>query len=440
MKTSLSIHREFFQFVSFSVLSMMGQSLFILADTYFIANGVGAKGLAALNIVLPVANIINGLGWMFGVGGATQFAFAKSQKRQEEANHHFTQTMLTASLVALLFALLSQLWAEQVLGFLGVTTELYEMSYSYFSILTLFAPFFILNNTLITFIRNDYNPRLAMIGMILGGIINIIFDYIFIYPLNMGLTGAAIATVFSPAVSLLVCSLHFKYGRQALAFRPIHLQAGSFFITLRNGFSSFLNEFSSAVVMLIFNLIILGLADNIGVAAYSIVANMNIIAIAIFTGVGQGLQPLVSIYHGQKNGQAVQTVLRLGLITALAVGFFFMLIGFAVPDVIVAIFNGDNHLQLAQLAEPGVRLYFTSFLFTGVNFTLIYYLSAINEGNKSMLISALRGLLLVYPVVFGMSQYFSLTGVWLSMTIVEILTLISAVVMLRKTSFWGNFT
>ena len=419
-----AIRREFYQFVTFSVMSMVGQSLFILADTYFIANGVGAHGLAALNIVLPVGNIINGLGWMFGVGGATKFAITKSQGKLEKANSHFTQTVVVAGLIAVLFTLFSQIFVEDLLYFLGVTPALFEMSRSYFTILTLFTPLFILNNVFITFIRNDFNPRLAMFGMIIGGIINIIFDYIFIYPLRMGLTGAAIATVFSPAVSLLVCSLHFKYGRRTLAFQPLKLSLGSLVATLRNGSSSFLNEFSSAFVMVIFNLIVLDLAGDIGVSAYSIVANMNIVAVAIFTGIGQGLQPLVSAYHGKKNRAAVHTVLRLGVLTSLLLGGVFVGIGLFIPNLIVAIFNGDGNVALAQLAVPGVRLYFTSFLFTGINFTMIFYLAAINEGKKAMVISALRGLVFVYPAVGLMSRSFGLTGAWLAMTVVEMLTLI----------------
>lgn len=425
-----AIQREFYQFVTFSVMSMVGQSLFILADTYFIANGVGAQGLAALNIVLPVVNIINGLGWMFGVGGATQFAITKSQGNLDKANDHFTQTVVSAGLIAIIFTLVSHIFIDDTLYFLGVTPELFEMSRSYFAILTLFSPLFILNNVFITFIRNDFNPRLAMFGMILGGIINIIFDYIFIYPMNMGLKGAAIATVFSPAISLLVCSLHFKYRRRTLAFQPLKLRVGSFLATLRNGFSSFLNEFSSAFVMVIFNLVVLDLAGNIGVSAYSIVANMNIIAVAIFTGVGQGLQPLISAYHGKKDKTAVQTILRLGLMTSLLIGGLFVGIGVFLPNVIVVLFNGDGNLELAKLAVPGVRLYFTSFLFTGINFTMIFYLSAINEGKKSMVISALRGFIFVYPAVGLMSRSLGITGVWLAMTVVEILTLIGIVMII----------
>src|SRR5699024_551274 len=136
-----------------------------------------------------------------------------------------------------------------------------------------------------------------------------------------------------------------------------------------------------------------------GVSADSIVANMNSIAVAIFTGIGKGVQTLVSAYHGKGKREAENKVLRLGLRTALINGGLFVAIGLFLPDLIVAIFNVDGNIELAKLATPGVRLYFTSFLFTGVNFTMIFYLAAINEGKKSMVISALRGLVFVYPAV-----------------------------------------
>ena len=182
--------------------------------------------------------------------------------------------------------------------------------------------------------------------------------------------------------------------------------------------------------MLIFNLVVVRLAAETGVAAYGIVANMNLIAIAIFTGVGQGFQPLVSTYYGDNNHSAMRKVGQLGLITSLLISGIMVLIGWVLPDMIVAIFNGENNLQLASLAEVGVKYYFTSFVFTGINFTFIYYLSAIQQGEKSMLISALRGFILVLPVVYVMSRHYGLNGVWWSMTIVELLTFIVNIIIL----------
>lgn len=191
---------------------------------------------------------------------------------------------------------------------------------------------------------------------------------------------------------------------------------------LSNGFSSFMNEFSSALVMFVFNRVILSMVGTIGVSAYAIIANMNIIVIAILTGIGQGFQPLISEFYGTKQKKEGQETFRLGLWVYLLIGFLFALIGIIFPQEMVGIFNSQNNIQLTELAVPGLTLYFTSFIFTGFNFFVIYYAAAVNDGRLSMLISLLRGLILILPVLLIMSQWRDLQGVWLTMTAVELLT------------------
>lgn len=418
------IKKSFFQYTSLGVLSMIGTSLFILADTFFIANGVGADGIAALNIVLPAVSIFNGLGWMFGVGGATLYSIAKASGNIEEGQSDFTLTVVLTTVVSLIFLSLSLFYAESILPFLGANGHLFEMSASYYMIIMRFSPLFIMNNMLITFIRNDNNPKLAMTALLAGGIVNIILDYIFIFPMNMGMRGAAIATATSPVVSMLVSSLHLKNDSRQLAFSSFTLHMKKIRSIFSIGLSSFLNEFSSAVVMFLFNIVLLQLVGNIGVAAYAIIANMNIIVIAIFTGFGQGFQPLVSTFYGAAKRLEVKGVLKYALGTSVALGLFIFMIGFLFPEGIVALFNNDQNTQLAELAVPGLVYYFSSFIFTGINFAVIYFMSAVGRSRASLIISLLRGMLLIVPVLFVLSNQIGVTGIWLTMTVVEILTLI----------------
>lgn len=150
-----STRQLFVQYTSLAVLSMSGQSLFIFADTFFIANGVGPKGIAALNIVLPMISLFNGLGWLFGIGGATLFGIALGKNQIDEANRLFNMTVWFTLLVSATFAALTTLFAQELLNLLGANSEVYEMSASYYGILMLFAPLFMLNVVLISFLRND---------------------------------------------------------------------------------------------------------------------------------------------------------------------------------------------------------------------------------------------------------------------------------------------
>lgn len=426
-----SIKKDFFQYTSLGMLSMMGTSLFILADTFFIANGIGTDGIAALNIVLPAISIFNGLGWMLGVGGATLFSIAKARGEIEEGRANFTLTLVLGILVSLIFTGLTLFFAEPILRFLGASGHILDMSASYYMVIMRFAPLFILNNLLITFIRNDTNPKLAMIGLLAGGGTNIILDYIFIFPMNMGMRGAAIATAASPVVSMLVLSTHLRNDERQLAFESFAGKIKNIWSIFSIGFSSFLNEFSSAIVMFLFNLILLRLVGNIGVSAYAIIANMNIVVIALFTGMGQGFQPLVSQYYGGGKRFEVKQILKYALGASIVFGLVIFMIGFLFSDGIVSLFNNKQNQQLAELAGPGLVFYFSSFIFTGINFAVIYFMSAVGRSRASLIISLLRGMLLIVPVLLVLSNWLGVIGVWLTMTIVEILTLLVSLYILR---------
>lgn len=421
------LKKTFMKYVSLGIFSMMGVSLFILADTFFIANGVGSHGIAALNIVLPMINIFNGLGWMLGVGGATLYSIAKGKGKLEEGRQNFTFTVVIGLITSILFSVVCLTFSDSILKFLGANEQIFEMSKNYYMIVLFFSPLFILNNMFITFLRNDNNPKLAMVALLTGGLCNIILDYIFIFPLGWGLTGAALATATSPAVSMLISLFHLKNEKRKLAFSKFSFQLKKVKEIFSVGFSAFLNEFSSALVMFLFNIVILQLVGNIGVSAYGIVANMNIVVIAIFTGIGQGFQPLVSTYHGAREKETVKKVLKYGLLTSLIFGIVFFGLGLIFTEQIVALFNSEQDPVLAELAHNGIILYFISFLFTGVNFTVIYFMSAVEKARPSFAISLLRGLILIFPVLFVMANSIGLTGVWLTMPVVEILTMLVAI-------------
>lgn len=414
----------FYKNVSLGIISMFAQSLFILADTFFIANGIGAEGLAALNIVLPIVNIVNGLGWMFGVGGATLFATTSAQRDKLKANQYFSLTLSIAVLFGIAFTFLGLIFADSIIMVLGGTGPIYELAKEYYSIFMLFSIFFIINNCMITFLRNDNNPRLATIAFVSGGVLNIILDYIFIYEFKMGMSGAALATIISPILSLIIVSTHRFSKKRTLKFEKFKFK---FFILKEIflvGFSSFLNEFSSALIMFLFNIVLLDLVGNVAISAYAIVANLNIIAIAIFTGIGQGVQPLISKYYGERKTGVVGRFLKYGILSYSVMSIIFLLVGYVFTGTLVDIFNSEHNLELESIATTAIRYYFLSFIFTGVNFMAIYYFAAIRKGRLSLIISSLRGFILIIPILFVAIKGFGLTGVWIAMPLVELITFI----------------
>lgn len=210
MKKDTALLKEFTKYVSANIIAMIGLSCYILADTFFISLKMGQTGLAALNLSSPSFNIVFSIGMMFAVGGGTKFAIHKGAKNDADANKVFTHTVLIVALFAVVFVLLGIFASLPIAKFLGAEGDTLDYSKTYVQIILCFAPFFMYSNVFQNFVRNDGAPRLAMIASLAGNLFNIVFDYVLVFPCNLDMLGAALATGFSPIVSILILSSHAK--------------------------------------------------------------------------------------------------------------------------------------------------------------------------------------------------------------------------------------
>ena len=210
--------KEFIRYTAFNILGMLGLSCYILADTFFVARGLGANGLAALNLALPVYSVVNGTGLMLGMGGATKYSIFRGQKNYEAANRIFSNTLTAALFFATLYMGVGLAFSGEIAALLGADAAVHEMTDVYLKVVLLFSPAFIINNIFNCFVRNDGNPNLGMAAMLTGSFSNIIMDYIFIFPLGMGMLGAVLATGFAPVIGIIILSRHFRGKKQHPAF------------------------------------------------------------------------------------------------------------------------------------------------------------------------------------------------------------------------------
>lgn len=420
----MSIQKMFLKYVSLNIIGMIGLSCYILADTFFVARGVGSDGLAALNLAIPIYNFLNGTGLMIGMGGATRFSISRSEKV-------FMQSIYCVIISSIVFLTLS-LFSRQISYIMGADEHTIEHTTVYLRTFLSFSPMFLLNNCLTNFVRNDGNPTLPMIAMLIGSLFNIVFDYIFIFPFNMGMFGAALATGFSPIVSVIILSSHFWRHKNEVKLRIKKPSLKSFLDIASLGVASLITEFSSGIVMISFNMCMLYLAGNTGVAAYGVVANIALVIVAVFTGISQGIQPLVSMNYGKGNIKDSKSVLYLGLITAVGIAVAVYLVTNVFAKPIVLAFNKENDLSLAMLAQSGLKLYFTAFIFMGVNILCSTFFSSVEMPKKAFLISILRGFVLILPIVFIFAALFGINGVWLSVTASEFLVFLYAIYSVRS--------
>lgn len=426
--------KQFLKYTSLSILGTMGMSCYILADTFFIAQGMGTDGLAALNLAIPVYNFIYGAGLMLGMGGAIKFAILKSQGNQKQINRVYTNVIYMAIVFSLLFVSIGIFGAENLARLLGAEGLVLNMTTTYLKWLLVFSPAFIFNNIFICFLRNDEAPQLSMMAVLFGSFTNIIFDYIFIFPMNMGILGAVLATGTSPAIGILLMSKHWRDKKNSFHLVKERVYVDSIKQTLSLGFPSLIGQLASGITMIVFNFLILALEGNTGVAAYGVVANISIVIIGIFNGIAEGVQPLVSDNYGTGNKKEIRSLYKYSMFMMAIIAIVIYAAIYIFADPITAIFNSEQNMKLQELAVVGLRLYFTSMIVAGYNIVITVFFTSTERALPAQILTLLRGFILIIPLSFLMAKLWGMNGIWLTFPVAEfIVAVIGWMLYSRKT-------
>lgn len=425
------IEKKLQKYILSNVFAMMGTSLYILADTFFISLAGGANGITALNLVLPLYGLIFAIGAMLGVGSATRYSINKAAK-SDDYNDYFSNSIIWSLLVSLVFIVVLVLFPDKILKLMGADDAILGVGLPYIKIVLWFTPFFMINYTFTSFVRNDGSPDIAMHATVLSGIFNILFDYIFMFPMEMGMVGAALATGVSPIVSMLICMRHYLSKKNTIKFTFKIPSAKKLFESCKLGVVAFVGEISSGITTMVFNLVLLSLVGNVAVAAYGIVANIALVGISLLNGVAYGLQPLASYSHGAGDEISKKKIYRHSLKIGLVISVVLVGLMLIFSSEFVSIFNSENSKELENYATLGLRLYFLGFLFAGINIIKAGFLSAVGMARESSVISLLRGVVSIVIFVFLLSKMFGIVGVWLAFPVAELFTFAMSEIFINK--------
>lgn len=423
----MSIKKQFAKYVSQNILGMIGISLYILADTFFISVAEGANGITALNLVLPVYSLIYGIGAMIGVGSAIRFAILRA-RTEESAEYYFGNALFFILILSIPFMIIGGLFAGEFVAFLGGDASIIAVGKPYTRIFMLFTPFFMWNQVCNAFVRNDGNPTVAMVATLGSSLFNIVMDYVLMFPLGMGMAGAALATAVSPIVGMLICLTHFLSKQNTIQLKFNGISVKRLFESIQLGVSAFVGEMSSGVITMVFNILLLDIAGNVGVAAYGVVANIALVATSVYNGIAQGSQPLFSEFYGKHDMDKVKKVLKLGIGTSVVMSAVILAIIFGFAEPIVEVFNSEQNMEMAIYAEEGLKLYFVGFLFAGINIVGTGYLSAVEAVKWAFAASIMRGFVAIVACAVVLAMLFGMTGVWSAFAVAEALTMVVTVV------------
>lgn len=419
-----SVGKSFVRYLIPSMVGMLLMAVNIVADGIMVGNRLGPTALAGVGIAGPVYTLFVAMSLWIGIGAATRYSAAMGAKKPGEARVIFSHAIIAIFAFTTIIGLSAYYFKTEIANFLGANADTFPFVMEYLNVLLLFGFVFTVENTLSTLVRNDGSPNLAMVALVTSAIVNIGLNYMFLFVLDYGVTGAAAATIIGAFVGLVILSTHFFKKNSNLRFVRFKFNRKIFVLIVIIGFPSFLAEVGISVFTISHNITFEHMAGTAGVSAFTILNYVHSVMLLLFLGMGAAIQPLISYYKGAKDEARMKKTVRMAIGTAFGAGVFFFLIGLFASGPIVGLF-GDFPEEVMALAIPGIKLFFIAYIFMGTNFVMMTYYQSIGQIRMATWITASREIVILIILLMILPRLFGLTGVWLAIPTSEFIVLLT---------------
>ena len=406
--------------------------LYNVVDGIFVGQGVGSAALGAVNIGVPFITFAVAIAAMFPMGGGTVIAIRMGRADKEGANHAFMTAFLLTMLASLLLTLIGMAFSRQIVDLSGGRTlshTMRDMAADYLFYYCAFSVPMLMSTCLSVFVRNDGSPTLSFVGMCVGAGANIFLDWLFIFPMKMGVIGAAIASGLGQVFSVAVLLSHFVRKRGSLRFQRFPVSGALVGKICKRGVPEAASQLTTPVTALCYNLMLAKLVGDIGVSTFSVLSFIYSLVNAILSGTAQGLQPLWGLCYGERDTDGMNLYFRWGIrINAiLSVVIYGLLFLFAEPAI--RIFNRDP--ELVQNASAALSLFGLSFIPMALNLIYTAFLYSTKRTLQADAISLSRGVVLKAAAIFCIPVLLGIDIIWLAPFAAELLTLVLALALSR---------
>lgn len=414
-----------------TILAMLFMGLYTVVDTIFVARFVDTNALSALNIVCPVINLTTGLGTMLATGGSAIVARKMGAGEQQKAAEDFTLIISAGVLSGVLIAVLGTVFIDGIVRGLGAGNILFSYCKEYLFILLLFTPANILQVLFQNLIVTAGRPGMGMILGISAGFANILLDYIFMVPLQMGIKGAAYGTGIGYMIPAVTGLLFFSAEKNHLRFRKPSIDFFVLAESCTNGFSEMVSQAGAAVTTFLFNRTMMNLLGEDGVAAITIIIYTQFLLSSLYLGFSMGVAPVISYNYGKQDKKQLKNVLSICMRFILFVSVSVFLAAFIFGSPLVCIFS-EKGTPVYKIARNGFLIFPFSFLFCGVNIFISAAFTALSNGKLSAILSFLRTFGLITVLLLILPDFLGVTGVWLAVPTAELITMIAALFFLKS--------
>ncbi len=425
----------YLKYLSSAFGSALISSIYGLVDMAMVGQYQGPDGTAALAVVAPVWNVIYSLGLLTGIGGSVIFSMKRGLYNGEKGNEceYFTSSLILSVILAILSTLALFLLEDRILTFFGADETLLPLAKNYLRPIKYVFPLFLFNQALAAFLRNDNSPSLATAAVMSGGIFNVFGDWFFVFPCDMGLYGAGLATAAGSVCSFIIMLTHFFRKRCTLHIekpqRPLH-QIKRILVT---GFSTFFIDIAMGILTVLFNKEIMHYLGSAALAVYGPIINVSTFVQCSAYSVGQASQPIISTAYGAGKGDRIRETLKYSIITSFVFAVFWTALSEAFPNLYIHIFMNPTE-EILQIAPSIIRMYSVSFMLLPFNIFSTYYFQAIMKSGVSMAVSVMRGLVISGLLILTLPIFLPASSIWMSMPVTEFITAVYVTVMMKKYS------
>lgn len=416
-----------------AMVGMLLMSVNILVDGIFVSHGVGPTALAGVNIAVPIFSILLSISLWIGMGGATLYSISLGEGNKKRAHQIFTLAFTVMIVVVLTLILCLLLNLKEVSYIFGASDTTYPYVQEYLHVILIFGVFYTIENLLSIFIRNDGNPKLAMMGLITTSVLNIILNYIFIFIFNYGVTGCALATAISTIIGMSVLFLHFFRKQSELRFVRHFFSISDLKKIFSIGLPSFIVEASVAVIVILYNVTFLHYLGSDGITAYAMVNYIHTVLLTVFLGIGMALQPLVSYHHGARLVARLTALLKIGTATALIFGLTTAIIAMLFPSQLMALF-GDSTFEIRNMAAQGFVHFAIGYVFLGMNMVYAEFFQSIEKIRLATTIMLLRSIVLFIPTLVLLLKILGPQAIWWTFPVAEGITALLIFIFMKRKS------
>ena len=419
--------KQFFKFVIPSVVSMLVFNLYTMVDGIYVARFVGEHALSAVNISMPYVNFNFAFSIIFSVGTSTVVAIFRGENKMKSANETFTRNTIFLTVCALIITLLALVFQNELALFLGASEVTLPYVYDYLGVLIWFTFFFIVSYSMEVLVKTDGFPKLATAAVTVGAVTNIVMDYVLVVQVGMGIRGAAIATGLSQVLTFTVFTIHFLGKRGTIHWCKTTLDLSVYKRIIPIGTADFITELSAGTIIFLFNHAILKHIGDNGVVTYTVITYIYNIVMMTFTGISQGMQPLVSFYRGRREENTCRLFLRYALYSTFAMSMLALAICLFMTPALVSIFIDASRAELFTYTVHAFRIYSLCYLVIGYNIVCSGYFAAVEKSGYSFTISLLRGFVLIAASIWIMGELFQGEGIWYATLVCESSTLVVSI-------------